>query len=121
MIEPHSAQLGASAWAWKLTLVAPRFRVIPPVPLAFEAFPLPLAAWPLPFERIGFVAMTAIPGESALADDPECVSAATAVDLGASGARARGSGDGAGAGSATAEVGAAAGLPRLNPPVGGSS
>ena len=28
MIEPQSAQLGASAWVWKLTFVAPRFRVI---------------------------------------------------------------------------------------------
>src|SRR4051812_11516732 len=111
MIEPHSAQLGASAWAWKLTLVAPRLRVIPPVPFAFEAFPLPLAAWPFPFERMGFVAMTAIPGESALAVGSERVSAATAVDLGTSGLVVRGSGDGAAAGSATAEVGASAGVP----------
>ena len=28
MIEPQSAQLGASAWVWKLTLVWPRVRVI---------------------------------------------------------------------------------------------
>jgi len=35
MIEPQSMQLGASAWVWKLTLVAPQLRVIgaalPPV------------------------------------------------------------------------------------------
>src|SRR4051794_25724389 len=105
MIEPHSAQLGASAWAWKLTLVAPRLRVIPPVPLGFEALPLPLAAWPLPFERMGFVAMTAIPGESALADGSERPSAATAVALGASDCGSEGLTSGAGAGSATAEVG----------------
>ena len=38
MIEPQSMQLGASAWVWKLTFVAPRFRVTvdgppPPFPL----------------------------------------------------------------------------------------
>ena len=43
-------QLGASAWVWKLTLVAPRFPVMaemepPPFPL-LTALPLPFAAWP---------------------------------------------------------------------------
>ena len=41
MIEPQSAQLGASAWVWKLTFVAPRVRVIGAVP---PPFPLALAA-----------------------------------------------------------------------------
>ncbi len=47
MIEPQSAQLGASAWVWNETLVAPRLRVMAEVPplLPFPtAFPLPLAA-----------------------------------------------------------------------------
>ena len=47
MIEPQSAQPGASAWVWKLTLVPPRFSVIgavdPPL-LPFVALPLPFAA-----------------------------------------------------------------------------
>src|SRR5262245_28010404 len=51
MIEPQSAQLGASAWVWKLTFVAPRLRVTVPVPppFPFPAFPLPLLVvpWPL--------------------------------------------------------------------------
>src|ERR1700704_1927032 len=54
MIEPQSAQLGASAWVWKDTFAPPRFRVNveepPPFPLP-AALPLPLAAcpfvWPL--------------------------------------------------------------------------
>jgi len=46
MIEPQSMQLGASAWVWKLTLVAPRLRVMVGLPVLP---PLPLAAWPLPF------------------------------------------------------------------------
>jgi hypothetical protein len=52
MIEPQSAQLGASAWVWNETLVAPRFSVMvegdapPPFPLP-TAFPLPFAAWSL--------------------------------------------------------------------------
>jgi len=55
MIEPHSAHDGASAWVWKLTLVAPSDIVIapvlvpPPPPLPVElAEPLPFAVvWPL--------------------------------------------------------------------------
>ncbi len=65
MIEPHSAQLGASAWAWKLTFVPPRLSVIgaalpPGLPLPF---PRPLAVWP-------FVAST-------LSASPEAVSGAS--------------------------------------------
>src|SRR5687767_1874219 len=73
MIEPQSAQLGASAWVWKLTFVAPRFSVmadVPPFPL--PALLPPFVACPLPL-----VAMTA--SSSRGAD-----SAATAVALGAS-------------------------------------
>src|SRR5688500_16284542 len=44
MIEPHSAQLGASAWAANATLVPPRLRVIPEPPP--EPLALPLWAWP---------------------------------------------------------------------------
>ena len=48
MIEPQSMQLGASAWVWKLTLVAPRLRVIgavePPL-LPFVVLPLPVCRW----------------------------------------------------------------------------
>ena len=38
----QSAQLGASAWVWKLTLVLPRFSVT--VPPLFPTLALPLAA-----------------------------------------------------------------------------
>src|SRR5687768_12889983 len=76
MIEPQSAQLGASAWVWKLTFVAPRFRVmadVPPPP--FPLVDLPLLACPLPL-----VAMTASSSRGAAAAGD----AATAVALGAS-------------------------------------
>src|SRR4029079_6184327 len=105
MIEPQSMQLGASAWVWKLTLVAPRLRVmvglavLPPLP--FEVGPLPLAVWP--FVRAPLVAMTA---SDSLAGTGVAVSAATAVALGASGsvaldgsASTTGASVGAGAGS----------------------
>src|SRR6185437_13013384 len=78
MIEPHSAQLGASSWILNATLVAPRDRVIaaglPP--------PLPLVVWPLacPFE-----AMTASGSwAAAFGASTTAGSAATAVALGAS-------------------------------------
>jgi len=45
MIEPHSAQLGASAWVWKLTFVPPRFRVIG---AAAAPFPFPAGLPPRP-------------------------------------------------------------------------
>src|SRR3954449_1465274 len=46
MIEPHSAQLGASSWILNATLVAPRESVTVPEPFPFEpAFAG--AAWPL--------------------------------------------------------------------------
>src|SRR6266849_10145946 len=41
MIEPHSAQLGASSWILNATFVAPRDRVTVPEPL-----PFPVLAWP---------------------------------------------------------------------------
>ena len=66
MIEPHSAQLGASAWVWKLTLVFPKLNVTgddPPFPLL--AFPLPFAACPLPSDPL--VAMTASGSEAGVA------------------------------------------------------
>src|SRR6185436_5548812 len=80
MIEPHSAQLGASAWVWKLTLVFPKLNVTgddPPFPLL--AFPFPFAACPFPSDPL--VAMTASGSEAALAS---IVCAETAVPLGAS-------------------------------------
>ena len=44
MIEPQSAQLGASAWVWKLTFVDPRLNVIGAAAAPFPCpFPLPLA------------------------------------------------------------------------------
>src|SRR6476659_4892225 len=43
MIEPHSAQLGASSWILKATFALPRDSVtVDPFPFAF-----PVAAWPL--------------------------------------------------------------------------
>ena len=66
MIEPHSAQLGASAWVWKLTLVFPKLSVTgddPPFP--FVVLPLPFAAWPLPSDPL--VAMTASGSEAGVA------------------------------------------------------
>src|SRR6476660_1957851 len=80
MIEPHSAQLGASAWVWKLTLVLPKLSVTgdePPFPLL--AFPLPFAACPLPSDP--FVAITASDSEALGAS---ATSAETAVAFGAS-------------------------------------
>jgi hypothetical protein len=50
MIEPHSAQLGASAWEVNVTWALPMPR-LPKVTRAAEplGFPLPLPlAWPLP-------------------------------------------------------------------------
>src|SRR3954453_8328667 len=46
MIEPHSAQLGASSWILNATFVAPSERVTVPDPLPFEPA-LAGAAWPL--------------------------------------------------------------------------
>src|SRR4249920_1260304 len=80
MIEPHSAQLGASAWVWKLTLVLPKLSVTgddPPFPLL--AFPFPFAACPFPSDPL--VARTASGSE---ARGASATSAETAVALGAS-------------------------------------
>src|SRR6187551_2059125 len=74
MIEPQSAQLGASACVWKLTFVAPRFRVMAEVP---PPFPLPVLA--APFVAWPLVAMTFSSPAPAAAGV-----AATAVALGAS-------------------------------------
>src|SRR6478752_3678472 len=46
MIEPHSAQLGASSWILKATFVVPSESVTVPEPLPFEPV-LAGAAWPL--------------------------------------------------------------------------
>src|SRR5688500_8538049 len=53
MIEPHSAQLGASSWILKATFVVPSESVTVdfPAPLPFDVGAWPLAAWPLPFAR----------------------------------------------------------------------
>src|SRR5262245_43701373 len=45
MIEPHSAQLGASSWILNATFVLPSDRVTVPEPFDFPAFAP--AAWPL--------------------------------------------------------------------------
>src|SRR5690349_9861680 len=45
MIEPHSAQLGASSWILNATFVAPSESVTVPAPFPFDAFAG--AAWPL--------------------------------------------------------------------------
>jgi hypothetical protein len=48
MIEPHSAQLGASSWILNATFVAPSDSVTVPRPLPFVAFATTLPfAWPL--------------------------------------------------------------------------
>src|SRR6478752_3864118 len=98
MIEPQSMQLGASAWVWKLTLVAPRLRVIgavEPPAFPFVDLPLPLAVWPLASAPL--VAMTARGSAAGVG------SAAIAVALGVSVSVGRVVST-AGAGSATAEV-----------------
>ena len=62
MIEPHSAQLGASAWVWKLTRVPPRFRLIGDVPPPPLAAPLPLLV-ALPFAAmVAFEAIDTVTG-----------------------------------------------------------
>ena len=100
MIEPQSAQLGASAWVWKLTLVPPKFSeiagAVPPPLLAFAA-PFPFAACPFPSDP--FVAMTANGSE---AFGVSTTSAETAVAFGASVSAAVG-GSTAGPPLATAE------------------
>src|SRR4029079_6987228 len=45
MIEPHSAQLGASSWILNATFVDPRESVTVPDPFPFDAFAG--VAWPL--------------------------------------------------------------------------
>src|SRR4051794_41906222 len=71
MIEPQSAQLGASAWVWKLTFVAPRVRVIgavpPPFPLAVLAAPLPLTACPFAWPLVATTASSSVAGDPAAA------------------------------------------------------
>src|SRR5215212_6591520 len=63
MIEPHSAQLGASSWILKATLVVPSDSVIAdPPPLPFAAF----GACPLPF-----LATTASSSAAALPAAPD--------------------------------------------------
>src|SRR5947208_12299166 len=68
MIEPHSAQLGASSWILNATFVAPRDSVTVPRPLPFVAFECPFA-WPL-------VATTASSSPAAEEAPPETTLAA---------------------------------------------
>src|SRR6476619_3251307 len=91
MIEPQSMQLGASAWVWNETLVAPpKFSVIgavpPPFPLAALACPFPFAC-PFAPVKAPLVAMTAngsATGSEALTGAAGASSVAeTAVALGA--------------------------------------
>src|SRR5207244_1260733 len=94
MIEPHSAQLGASSWILKATFALPSESVTVPDPFPFEA--LAGAAWPL-------VAMTArsLPRAPAAGAGAAATAGAvsTAID-------ARGSSVGGVAGSAFAGAGA---------------
>src|SRR6266478_7080204 len=71
MIEPHSAQLGASSWILNATFVAPSDSVI------VEPFVLPLAAllWPLP------LAMTASSDAGAGEEEITRAASATPVSL----------------------------------------
>ena len=63
MIEPQSMQLGASAWVWNDTLVAPRFRVMvegPPPPFPLLDLPFPFAAMPLAWPLVASTASSAV-------------------------------------------------------------
>ena len=109
MIEPQSEQPGASAWVWKLTFVAPRFRVI--VEVAASAVAVAGLAEP-PFAA-------AAEGVAVGRDDRQFLvrgrRRATAVALGFSGSTAwagAGSGATAGAGAATLRPGRRDGLDR---------
>src|SRR4051794_2220227 len=83
MIEPHSAHDGASAWVWKLTLVAPRLSVIAPPPLPPPlpwALPLPFAAWPLAAGApTGLLAITASSSRGGASAAPPCAAVAEAL------------------------------------------
>ena len=115
MIEPQSAQLGASAWVWKLTLVAPRLRVMAGAVLPFPtAFPLPLAACPLPSEPL--VAMTVSGPSTGFPASAGSVAIAWASGSVAMASDAGGGDAGADAGSAaTAGVAASAGTTAAEP------
>ncbi len=79
MIDPQSAQLGASAWVWKLTFVAPRLSVmadvLPPPPPFPLALPWPLAVVPCAASLVAMTASSSLAGAA---------SAVTALALGAS-------------------------------------
>src|SRR6476659_8507227 len=75
MIEPHSAQLGASSWILKATFVVPSESVTVPDPLPFEPV-LAGAAWPL-------VATTASSSRAGEEAPPGLAVAAGAFPLGA--------------------------------------
>ena len=62
MIEPHSAQLGASAWLVNVTWALPMPR-LPNVTRAAEPLPLDLAA-PLPLPLMGVVSERGVSEES---------------------------------------------------------
>ena len=81
MIEPHSAQLGASAWAANVTwpLPIPRLpRVVRGLPLVPLPFPLPLA-WPLPLSGVAPERGVAGPSLAGGVDFADSSGAATAV------------------------------------------
>ena len=100
MIEPQSAQDGASAWVANATLVPPPSD--PPRLPAYcsSVFPLPFVAWPL---AAPLVAMTV---SSSFATDVAGAATAVAVAVGGSGAAST---TGSGAGSTTGAGETAAG------------
>src|SRR6267142_2276325 len=73
MIEPHSAQLGASSWILNATFVAPRESVTTPALLPFDFAVCPLA-WPL-------VATTARSSRAAEEAPPETTLAVAAGEF----------------------------------------
>src|SRR3954462_10676019 len=75
MIEPHSAQLGASSWILNATFVDPRDSVTVPEPLPFDAA-FAGAAWPL----VATTASSSRAGEEApLETEPAVAAGAFAV------------------------------------------
>ncbi len=79
MIEPHSAQLGASAWVWNDTFEPPRFRVIgagPPPPFVW---PLPLAAWPFAWPLVAMTASSDFGASASIFSDVAVTAAAFGV------------------------------------------
>src|SRR6188472_4760568 len=99
MIEPHSAQLGASAWAEKATFTPPPSEDPPsePVKSASVRLPLPFpVAWPLAAPLVATTASSSLATDTGAAG----VAAETAVALAGSSVDV-GSGAGATAGTFT--------------------